>query len=1218
MNGGGGGMGGQDNSMMQDSASQAPSTNGLFSFGGASQPAPSASTNGFSFGQSSSTGFGGSSNVFGQPKTQEESKPAFSAGLFGSQPQSNGFTPAFGGSSTPAAPASVGFGSTPPPAPAPTFKFGETSVTESKSTTPEPIPSTTPKAKPSFSFGQPSSFSQSTLEAAPPASAPAKPLFSFGQPSSAPVNSQSTTTTPSKPLFGATSASSNPPEPATAPAKPLFNFGQPTSKPAEQAPITNPFGTPSKSTESAAPSTSLFGRASPAAESRSSSVTETGAAEESTEPEKPHNPFSGLFGAKPVSTQPDTPKPGFQFSKSDNNVFGSPAKQPEPAQAKLSALSDKTDKPQSLFGFPSSVPTSDNTSSVNSVANSSSNSLFNLNKPIPSTEPDREPAQSQTSSLMFSQTSKMNANAGSTPFKTFGQAPVEDAGPAKKKLFQSPTAAESMAQFASGQSEKAAGPTEPVQPKFTQPQRSQPAKETVTRAVSTEGPPQIPRYLSADKYKSYDENWRLKALNRTFKAYVSTVDPDHYDFLNVVQNYLDHRESIGEGLAHWIRKQTAGSKRKPDDVNDMQPEDESSKRSKSNSGTSTVKPAPTASSLFGSVPSPKPATSNSQTRASGSTTSTMFKSLIPGTASAPAPPQTSASLFSFAPAPTKSTTPPSSPPKQSAPQAAKFEVPKFAAGSVDFAGAFAKNAASSAEKAEKEAKAKRKAEDFDSDEDDEAEWEKKYEEEQKQKKAKLGSVAKTGFVPGFTPSASSTRSNSPFTFAAPAQVTSAPRSESQPISDSEKAVISIESDGEGRTGSTSGESIHAGNESGNSGDDEDDEEDEVVEEQAAEQEEDDEGEPIPDLPKGESLFDRISKPATSTKADDTIFGSAAKPYYKPAIMFDGVGKESPEQPKYSPFTPKGDFVPATSFNFTSTSASGPAFGTSLIKDGPIPGEGLFGSRPSTPQPGSAKESTSVFGSTSRSSAPANNTWTKGSPIKFGDSTADKDAPSIEVSAATPPGSKSASGSGFFGAASSSGGSVGFNFGSASSQPAPGYLAAAPHLASGGASGISSRGSSPGLLSEAESVNTDASTTQDEEHSNQPQISLMASNAGEENEDLLFEARAGLSRNYKKADLPENTKLTEGWNKVGTGSFKLLKNKDDGKCRIVFRAEPNANILLNARIVPTGTYNSTKGGNNGLMTFPVLIEKGMQMWMLRIKTKEQTDSLVELINENKAN
>lgn len=1223
-------MGGQDNSMMQDSSSQQSSTNGLFGgFGSASQQSSAPAVNGFTFGQSSNAGGSTGSSVFGQPKPQEETKPAFSAGLFGSQPHSNGFTPAFGqtpSSSFPPAsspsPAPMPFGSA-APAPAPTFKFGETSVVENSSTTPEPVESTTPKAKSLFSFGQSANFTTSTPDAGP-ASAPPKPLFNFGQPSSSSQNLQSTTT-PSKPLFGATVGSPNPPEPSTAPAKPLFNFGQLASKPAEQAQAANPFGTPSKSAEPAGASTSLFGRASPAADAQPAATNEA-SRDESTEPEGPSNPFSGFFGSSQAAPAKSgsTPASGFQF-KSENNTLASPAKQSAPPPAAPAKSPAVSDKPPSLFSFPATVPTTNNPLSQAPAATPPANNLFNLNKPTPAPGSENGTTQSQTSTSVFSKTNEMNANAGSTPFKTFGQAQAEDAGPAKKKLFQSPTAAESMAQFSSGQSEKASGPTEPVQPKFTQPQKPQPAKESVIRAVSTEGPPQIPRFLNGDKYKSYDENWRLKALNRKFREVVSSTEPDTHDFLSIVQNYLDHRESIGEGLSHWMRKQIAGSKRKPDDVDDMQPENESSKRSKASDNAPAPKPTVSATNLFGSVPSPKPATNASPARGSDSTTSNMFKSLIPGATAAQPTSQTAAPLFSFTPTPAKSTTPPSSPPKSAAPQLPKFEPPKFGGGSVDFMGAFAKNAATSAEKAEQEAKAKRKAEEFDSDEDDEEAWERKYEEEQKQKKAKLNSIPKAGFTPGFVPSVSSTRSNSPFTFAAPTQSAPAPRSDSaQPISDSEKAVISIESDGEGRTGSTSGESGHAGNESGNSGDDEDEEEDDLHEEQAVEQEEEEEGEPIPDLPVGESLFDRITKSQpTTTKSDDTVFGSATKPYYKPGIMFNNIGKESPEQPTFSPFTPKGDFVPASSFNFTPATTSGPAFGASLLKEGPIPGEGLFGSRPSTPQPG-GKESSSVFGSTQKPTAGLNNTWTKGSPIKFSESTAsDKDAPTIEVSAATPPAAKESSkstfgSSSFFGAASSTGGSVGFNFGSTSTQPAPGYLAAASHLGSGGASGLSSRGSSPGLVSEAESVNTDASTAQDEVFSNQPQISLMAANAGEENEDVLFDAKAQLSRNYRKADLPENTKFVEGWNKIGTGMVKLLKDKDTGKCRILFRAEPNANILLNTRLAKTGAYKSIASGKNGSLTFPVAVEGGIQMWMLRIKTKDQTDSLEKLIEENKAN
>lgn len=819
------------------------------------------------------------------------------------------------------------------------------------------------------------------------------------------------------------------------------------------------------------------------------------------------------------------------------------------------------------------------------------------------------------------------ANAGSTPFK-FGQTSQsrqqDEEPPPKKRLFATPTAQDNMARAAG-----VAGPAEPVQPKFTQPQRPASAKEEVTRAVSTEGPPQIPRYLSADKYKAYDENWRLKALNRHFKKFVGSIDIDTCDLASVVQNYLDHREAIGEGLSQFMRVQTAGSKRKAIDVDDMQEGESSSKKTKPQTLPpafgSSAKQNATPSNIFGSVPSPKPSAPASTVRTADSSTSNLFKSMIPGaTASAPA----------------KSTTPPSSPPKTAA-QPPKFELPKFggAAAGVSFANAFASNAAKSSQELKKTSAEKRKAEEFDSDEDDEEEWSKKYEEEQEAKRRKIEAASKGAF--GFIPSANTSRSNSPFAFAPQNDTGSrsnSPFTFGKPSAvkvtpgDAETAAISIESDGDGHVEHSGSTTESSQNESGNSGDDEEEEQEETQDE--VEENEEEEGEPIPDLPKGESLFDRISKPATTPqqKEDEPILQSARKDNYKPSVMFGHIGKSTPEQPTFSPFTPanatpKADFVPTTKFEFSSGKAttsfgdSNSVFGGGAVKEGPIPGEGLFGSRPSTPQPGSQdKPAASVFGSSLTDKTPfgVDNRWTKGSPIKFGASTSDEakdSAPAIEVSSATPPakeskslfGSTTKSSGGFFGAASSNGANVGFNFGGASAQPAPGFLSATSHLSAG----ISSRGSSPGIPSEAESTADEAEAPKDAQ--------LVLAAAGEEDEEVLFETRSVLSRLYKDADLDElKPKIVAGWNKIGNGTVKLLKNKESGKSRIVFRVDPNANILLNTLLLNL-PYTSTTAGKQGAMNFMAnFLDGKTAQASLRVSTLDKAKELVSLCEANKKN
>lgn len=88
--------------------------------------------------------------------------------------------------------------------------------------------------------------------------------------------------------------------------------------------------------------------------------------------------------------------------------------------------------------------------------------------------------------------------------------------------------------------------------------------------------------------------------------------------------------------------------------------------------------------------------------------------------------------------------------------------------------------------------------------------------------------------------------------------------------------------------------------------------------------------------------------------------------------------------------------------------------------------------------------------------------------------------------------------------------------------------------------------------------------------------------------------------------------------MGSGTNKILKDKETGKCRILFRAEPGANILLNTRLLAGAKYTSQQIGKNGAVTFPVAVEGGMQLWMIKVKTKDDSDRMARTMEENKAN
>ena len=335
--------------------------------------------------------------------------------------------------------------------------------------------------------------------------------------------------------------------------------------------------------------------------------------------------------------------------------------------------------------------------------------------------------------------------------------------------------------------------------------------------------------------------------------------------------------------------------------------------------------------------------------------------------------------------------------------------------------------------------------------------------------------------------------------------------------------------------------------------------------------------------------------ATPFSAGASVFGTTTKP----------ATEKAPTQEKTNGLL---KFKPSTSVPTTTAGQSVLSGGSTSFGSGPIPGEGLFGSRPSTPNNvDSPTPGGSIFGDLGKAptlASPENDhTWKRGAGVKFG--TPEKDGPSFNVTAATPPAKDESTMKPFsnsFGASTSKSASGGLNVGFAFGRPS-----ASPLLTpSGASSAISSRATSPGGT-DTESVNTDNA----EDHSNDPQASLVDSRAGEENEEVLFEARTKGSK-WFTAEGAAQKKLPPGWNTQGLGPMRVLKHKETGKTRVLLRADPGSNIVINAGLIQSVAYTQKK--NN--VDFAVYTEKGVERWFLKVKTEEQAKELSSILEANK--
>ncbi len=1248
----------------------------------------------FSFGATAATQASGSPLLFGQTSTTQKTTDA---PLFGSKDSSRATSP---------------------------FKLGDTLSEPSTSANPfADIKAPAPVRQ--YSFGQPVEDSASEKPEDPK---PASSLFGSNTAAqSGPVLfSQATPTQPTPNLFGPSSSSPKP--------TPVFNFGQPTrpepspndEKPAEApknpfAHIPNPSAStgpplPSASTGTDAPKSAGFSFAPPSKSSAGSLGSSTTTA---------HS--SNLFGLSKTSQAPTT------------SLFGSPRKASEAPE-----VSEAAEASQSLNKEQDSAPTKP-VFSFGSTQPPSSGGLFTPGKPtatdkVPTTEPVKapffgggppliqkdpapapEPATEKPKKQLFGRTLDSNS--------TSSQAAAPESA-VKAPLFGAlqavrPSATETNENLASSLTESPAFKSAAKSQAFPSTQSTS-TETSSQRPVYTKSPGRIPNFLNGEGYKEYDNNFRLRALNREFQRRLAALDPSRHDFENIIRHYVAARASIGADIGLYQRTM-AGTKRKNDTIDEQELEvPQQYKKTKSNDGqasapapsqpvvktntfkttkavaqtfTSSAPPASKATSMFSqmipkspgktfdapkqtasekptnvfaSIPNPPPAgpsfirnlveeiENSSAPKSSGAPT---FGNRIPS--EAPANPPQGVIPFS-APSST-----PVKPPQGFVPSTMPAKPPQgFVPASAppsDLFAAFADKAA----KNEKKRKAEILEDQYSSDEDSQAEGRKKLEEAERAKRAKFNSIPKTGFTPNFQKSTSPSKSPPTSSFIPRAASVEKPTSpaKSSPTKAKRKSPFEAsdsdedaddkegEADDEETTEEKDGEFQPVDEESTEEDEEGEEEEDDLPEDEVQEENEDDdidhEAEIEANPNKGKSLFDRIEanpeKPNDTpvngdknvrksiesgfnfSKKDDPILGSAKRSSFKPTVWGSHIGKSTPDAPAFSPITPAttSSFKPATTFSFTTTPATTtptPVPGASVLSGGLTAGsyskfDGMFGSRPTTPNP-TDKEPPAP----ATSSGPVNHTWTAGSPIKFGETPEKAAAPKIAVTEASPekagettPKAPAPSPFGsLFGTTPAStfkpgDTSSGFSFGAGKLD----FLSAKRPLetASGLTSGISSRGTSPGLT-DAESVQTDASDAMPPE----PQANLSDSRAGEENEDCLFEAKSKALK-FVTEEAAKGTKSEPNtWETQGVGMFRLLRDKETGKCRVLFRAEPGGNIIVNANLLPTMEYASIPQGNSGAVKGPLYSDKKktLERWVFKLKTKDMAVELECLMKEHQKN
>ena len=138
---------------------------------------------------------------------------------------------------------------------------------------------------------------------------------------------------------------------------------------------------------------------------------------------------------------------------------------------------------------------------------------------------------------------------------------------------------------------------------------------------------------------------------------------------------------------------------------------------------------------------------------------------------------------------------------------------------------------------------------------------------------------------------------------------------------------------------------------------------------------------------------------------------------------------------------------------------------------------------------------------------------------------------------------------------------------------------------------------------------------DEEHPDEPQNNLMNSRPGEEDEEVIFEIRGKALKLMGEGEAASK-KLAAGYNTVGLGPMRVLKNSTTGRTRMVMRAEPGANVIINTVLSPSMNYFNASQKASGAVKFGILTGKEVEHWVMKVKNAQMAEELSGVLEANK--
>jgi len=209
---------------------------------------------------------------------------------------------------------------------------------------------------------------------------------------------------------------------------------------------------------------------------------------------------------------------------------------------------------------------------------------------------------------------------------------------------------------------------------------------------------------------------------------------------------------------------------------------------------------------------------------------------------------------------------------------------------------------------------------------------------------------------------------------------------------------------------------------------------------------------------------------------------------------------------------------------------------------------------------------------------------------------------------TPAAGSPAATSSLFGTSVTSKPEVGFSFGGLNK---PAGSTSVPSLTSSllrptsALSRNNSDGNTTSAVSTPGATDTEASEPNDNAHNAKNDLDLSGPGPGEEDEDSKYQM---------KALVYESTK--EAFKKTGSGTLRVLKNRENGKARIVVRTDIGK-VILNVGLNKALNYAVVDDKKKNSIRVPEFLPGGTtRTWLVRVKLAEDATRLATVMNEEK--